>query len=135
LEIGAVDGLDGRVSEIRVNSLLNRIRSWSKLKRYQLTCGRRLAGERFSSAPPTVNDINHLLNPITGAGITIQLLGYGASVSCLLKLYNLPFIELYVPRNPGDASYKEAKVKRSNKDEVLAQCLAKELIETKGDSL
>jgi hypothetical protein len=54
LEIGAVDGLDGRVSEIGVNSLLNRIRSWSKLKRYQLTRGRRLAGERFSSAPPTI---------------------------------------------------------------------------------
>ena len=53
LEIGAVDGLDGRVSEIGVNSLLNRIRSWSKLKRYQLTRGRRLAGERFSSAPPS----------------------------------------------------------------------------------
>jgi hypothetical protein len=85
--------------------------------------------------PVNDNDINHLLNPITGAGITIQLLGYGAAVSCLLKLYNLPFIELYIPRNPGDASYKEVKVKRSNKDEVLAQCLAQELIETKGDSL
>jgi hypothetical protein len=56
LEIGAVDRLDGRVSEIGVNSLLNRIRSWSKLKRYQLTRGRRLAGERFSSAPPTVTN-------------------------------------------------------------------------------
>jgi hypothetical protein len=42
---------------------------------------------------------------------------------------------LYVPRNPGDASYKEVKVKRSNKDEVLAQCLAQELIKTTGDSL
>ena len=61
LEIGAVDGLDGRVSEIGVNSLLNRIRSWSKLKRYQLTRGRRLAGERFSSAPPTVCDLGMLL--------------------------------------------------------------------------
>jgi hypothetical protein len=47
-----VDERDGRVSEIGVNLLLNRIRSWSKLKRYQLTRGRRLAGERFSSAPP-----------------------------------------------------------------------------------
>jgi hypothetical protein len=53
MEIGAVDERDGRVSEIGVNSLVNRIRSWSKLKRYQLTRGRRLAGERFSSAPPT----------------------------------------------------------------------------------
>jgi hypothetical protein len=34
IEIGAVDERDGRVSEIGVNSLLNHIRSWSKLKRY-----------------------------------------------------------------------------------------------------
>ena len=53
LEIGAVEECDGRVSEIGVNSLINRIRSWSKLKRYQLTRGRRLAGEIFFSAPPT----------------------------------------------------------------------------------
>jgi hypothetical protein len=52
MEIGVVEELDGRVLEIGVNSPLNRIRSWSKLKRYQLTRGRRLAGERFSSAPP-----------------------------------------------------------------------------------
>jgi hypothetical protein len=52
MEIGAVEECDGRVSEIGINSLINRIRSWSKLKRYQLTRGRRLAGDRFSSAPP-----------------------------------------------------------------------------------
>jgi hypothetical protein len=34
LKIGAVDGLDGRVSEIGVNSLTNCIRSRSNFKRY-----------------------------------------------------------------------------------------------------
>jgi hypothetical protein len=91
---------------------------------------------KMSMKPVPVHEINHILNSKTGAGIAIQLLGYSSSTSCLLiKLYNLPFLEFYVPRNPGDPSYNECKLSRSAKDEVAALSLAKELFETKGDPL
>jgi hypothetical protein len=36
--------------------------------------------ETFAITPMPVSDINHLLNPITGAGITIQLLAIQSSI-------------------------------------------------------
>lgn len=66
----------------------------------------------------------------------MQLIGYGGLSSCLvLKLYNFPFVEIYVPRKNGDAAYTPCGLTKSKKDDVLASALARELFETKGDAL
>jgi hypothetical protein len=81
------------------------------------------------------HEINFLLNPKTGVGITVQLLGYNTTNACLIKLHNIPFLEFYVPRKIGDPAYNEVKISRSKTDNVVATCVARELLETKGDCL
>ena len=83
--------------------------------------------------PP--HELNFLLNPQTGVGITVQLIGYNTTTSCLIKLHNIPFLEIYVPRNIGDSAYNEVKLSRSKTESVVATSVARELLETKGDCL
>jgi hypothetical protein len=40
------------------------------------------------------HELNFLLNPQTGVGITVQLTGYNTNLSCLIKLHNIPFLEI-----------------------------------------
>jgi hypothetical protein len=89
--------------------------------------------DEMSRSPMQGSEINYLLNPQTGAGLSIQLIGYAGS--CLLKLYHLPFVEVYTPRVDGESSYVQCGLTKSKKDNIRASFLARELFETKGDAL
>jgi hypothetical protein len=89
--------------------------------------------DQMSRSPMQGSEINYLLNPQTGVGLSVQLLGY--SGTCLIKLYHLPFVEVYIPRKEDEASYLQCGLTKSKKDDVRASHLARELFETKGDAL
>jgi hypothetical protein len=89
--------------------------------------------DEMSRSPMQCSEINYLLNPQTGTGLSVQLIGY--SGSCLLTLYHLPFVEVYTPRVDGESSYVQCGLTKSKKDGIHASFLARELFETKGDAL
>ena len=91
--------------------------------------------DEMSRSPMQRSEINYLLNPQTGVGLSLQLIGYAGSSSCLLKLYHLPFVEVYTPRADGESAYMQCGLTKSKKDDVRASFLARELFETKGDAL
>lgn len=84
--------------------------------------------------PIPESEKNYLLLPQTGVGVTVQLIDYSPSAKVLLKLYDLALLELYVPRQAGEQIYQDIKLRQSKDDVVVANDLAKRLLETKGDA-
>ena len=79
--------------------------------------------------------LNHLMNPTTGAGITVELMGYGTAVTCHLKLHLLPFLEIYVPIKDDECVIQELpNFTTSTDDQKMAASLIKNLLQTKGDN-
>lgn len=80
-----------------------------------------------------VSEVDHLLAPTTGAGITFDLLGYGHLHSCHIKFNSMPFLEFYVPVKADDCAVGNLKFTRSTKEEVLCNELTKQFHEARGD--
>ena len=82
--------------------------------------------------PIPKSEMNHLLLPQTGVGLTIQLIGYSLTAKTLLKFYDLALLQLYIRRSPGEQIYKDVKLRQSKNEELVAKDLSKLLLETKG---
>ena len=89
---------------------------------------------RMELDPIPEGEKNNLLLAETGVGVTVQLLGYTPSANTLLKLYDLALLELYVRKPIAHQIYDDVKLVNSQKDDVVASDLAKQLLETKGDA-
>jgi hypothetical protein len=91
--------------------------------------------QRMEAGFMTESEKNYLLDRRTGVGLNCQVIGYSTKTLALVKLVNLPYLEVYVARQPGNIILDEIQFPRTKKDEVLACFLAKELWETRGDTI
>ena len=83
--------------------------------------------------PP--NSINHLVNPASGAGITLELLGYGTAITCHIKLQLLPFVECYVIVKDTECVIEELPNFTYSTDETTVySSMLRQLHESKGDT-
>ena len=79
--------------------------------------------------------VEYLVNPASGAGLTLELLGYGTAVTCHIKLALIPFIEVYIPVKDSDAVIEElSDFTNSTDDDTVYTSMAKLLLECKGDT-
>ena len=75
------------------------------------------------------------MKPSTGAGITVELMGYGTAITCHLKLHWLPFIEVYVPIKDDECVIQElSNFTSSSDDKTVIASLIKNLLQSKGDN-
>ena len=91
--------------------------------------------QRMEAGFMTESEKNYLLDCRTDVGLNCQLIGYSTKTLALVKLVNLPYLEVYVARQSGDIILDEVQFPRTKKDEVLACFLANELWETRGDTI
>ena len=119
------------------NHLTNRRQERDGAFEYDFNCRVVAYPERDSIEKINLPDshLNHLMNPTTGAGITVELMGYGRAITCHLKLHLLPFIEVYVPIKNDECVIQEIpNFTSSTDDQKVAASLIKILLQTKGDS-
>eukprot|EP00956_Cyclotella_meneghiniana_P018450 scaffold30718_cov36-Cyclotella_meneghiniana.AAC.2 len=83
------------------------------------------------SIPPS--ELKYLLNPVTKAGLTLELIGFGSAKSCHLKLLSIPFVEAYVPRKPDAPFLDDIAFTKSKDESKQVAFMAKELLACKGD--
>eukprot|EP00956_Cyclotella_meneghiniana_P033008 scaffold92750_cov52-Cyclotella_meneghiniana.AAC.1 len=83
------------------------------------------------SIPPS--ELKYLLNPVTKAGMTLELAGYGSAKTCHLKLLSIPFVEAYVLREPDAPFLADISFTKSKDETKQVAFMAKELLECKGD--
>ena len=75
------------------------------------------------------------MKPTTGAGFTVELMGYGKAITCHLKLNWLPFIEVYVPIKDDECVIQElSNFTTSTDDKIVIESLIKNLHQSKGDN-
>ena len=81
------------------------------------------------------NSIDHLVNPASGAGVTLELLGYGTAVTCHIKLPLLPFVECYVLVKDSECVIEELPHFTYSTDETTVySSMLRQLHECKGDT-
>lgn len=80
------------------------------------------------------SEVDHLLDPVTGAGITFELLGYVSTRTCHIKFVSMPFVKFYVQMKPDDCALPEVKFTRSGKEDVICTEMIKKLNESKVDA-
>ena len=54
------------------------------------------------------SSVDYLVDPASGSGLTLELLGYGSAITCHIKLPWLPFLEVYVPVKDSDCVIEES---------------------------
>ena len=81
------------------------------------------------------SEAKFILDHRTGVGLNCELIGYGCSSLALIRITNLPFIEIYVPREADDCILQELKFPQTKDDTVNAGFMAREFLECKGDSI
>ena len=81
------------------------------------------------------SSVDYLVDPASGAGLTLELLGYGPAISCHIKLPWIPFVEAYIPIKDSDCVIAELQdFTNSTNEDTLYTSMAKLLHESKGDT-
>ena len=83
---------------------------------------------------PPEHEIRYLTNPSVAIGMQLELISYGTSKTCPLRLVDMPFVEAWVPVKDTSVVVEEIKgFKWSNDDNKMHKELVDRFVEAKGD--
>jgi hypothetical protein len=83
---------------------------------------------------PPDHEIRYLTNPSVAIGMKLELISYGTSKTCPLRLVDMPYVEAWVPVKENSAIIEEIKsFKWSSDENKMYNELMDQFAEAKGD--